>query len=82
MNNECRISKDCILSILSFKKMERSDSTLRNSIFDIRYSAVRCSARLPAAKATSLIINKPCHFGVVSFKVSGVSKNRTLNNEH
>ena len=66
-NNECRISKECILSIFK-KKMERSDSTLRHSLFDIRYSAVRCSVRLPTAKATSLIISKPCHFGVVSYK--------------
>ena len=57
-NNECRISKECILSIFK-KKMERSDSTLRHSIFVIRYSAVRCSVRLPTAKATSLIISKP-----------------------
>jgi hypothetical protein len=49
-------------SIYFYKKMERSDSILRNSIFVIRYSAVRCSARLPAAKATSLIIKKPCYF--------------------
>jgi hypothetical protein len=25
----------------------------------------------PAAKAASLVIEKPCHFGVVSYKVSG-----------
>ena len=53
-------------SIYFYKKMERSDSTLRNSIFVIRYSAVRCLARLAAAKADSLIIKKPRHFGVVS----------------
>jgi hypothetical protein len=32
--------------------------------FDIRYSAVRCS--IQAIGAASLIIKKPCHFGVVS----------------
>jgi len=37
------------------------------SNFVIRYSAVRCSARLPAAKAARLIIKKACHFGVVSY---------------
>jgi len=58
-----------LYSIYFYKKMERSDSTLRNSIFVIRYSAVRCSARMPAAKAANLIIKKPCHFGVVSYEV-------------
>ena len=57
-----------LYSIYFYKKMERSDSTLRNSIFVIRYSAVRCSARMPAAKAANLIIKKPCHFGVVSYE--------------
>ena len=59
-----------LYSFYFYKKMERSDSTLRNSIFVIRYSAVRCLARLVAAKAISLIIKKPCHFGVVSYKGS------------
>ena len=57
-----------LYSIYFYKKVERSDSTLRNSIFVIRYSAVRCSARMPAAKAANLIIKKPCHFGVVSYE--------------
>jgi hypothetical protein len=62
-----------LYSIYFYKKMERSDSTLRNSIFVIRYSAVRCSARLPATKAANLIIKKSRHFGVVSYKrVSGI----------
>ena len=34
--------------------------------FDIRYSAVRCL--IQAIEATSQIIKKPCHFGVVSYK--------------
>ena len=81
-----------LYSVYFYKKMERSDSTLRNSKFDIRYSirlsssqaAVRCSARLLAAKAASLIIKKPCHFGVVSYKVSGVRKasQKILKPEH
>ena len=36
--------------------------------FDIRYSAVRCLSQ--AIEASSLIINKPCNFGVVSYKMS------------
>ncbi len=59
MNAECRISKEGIPSILSKKidiwiestvrsfilrKSEQSDSTLRHSTFDIRYSAVRFSS--------------------------------------
>ena len=35
------------------------------SKFVIRYSAVRFSARPPVTKAASLIVKKPCHFGVV-----------------
>jgi hypothetical protein len=46
---------------LLIQKTERSDSILHDS-------AVRCSARLPAAKAVSLIIKEPCHFGVVSYE--------------
>ena len=34
--------------------------------FDIRYSAVRCL--IQAIEAASLIIKKPCHFGVVSYE--------------
>jgi len=37
--------------------------------FDIRYSAVRCF--ILAIEADSLIIKKPCHFGVVSYEASG-----------
>ena len=58
-------------SIYFYKKMERSDSTLRHSKFVIRYSAVRCSAQLSAAKAAGLIISKLCHFSVVSYKGFG-----------
>ncbi|CAB1079488.1 hypothetical protein D1AOALGA4SA_7199 [Olavius algarvensis Delta 1 endosymbiont] len=36
MNVECRRNVFCLF----YKKTERSDSTLRHSIFDIRYSAV------------------------------------------
>ena len=58
MNIECRMSKEGVPSILyreidakikltllflKLKKSERSDSTLRNSLFVIRYSAVRFS---------------------------------------
>jgi len=41
------------------------------SKFDIQYSIFCGSLFRPAAKAASLIIKKPCHFGVVSYKVSG-----------
>jgi hypothetical protein len=68
-NVQHRTSNECILSIL--KKISRSDSILRNSIFVIRYSAVRCLIRV--IQATRLIIKKPCHFGVVSYKASGLS---------
>ncbi len=34
--------------------------------FDIRYSAVRCL--IQEIEAASLIIKKPCHFGVVSYE--------------
>ena len=44
-----------------------SDSILRNSLFVIRYSAVRCLIRV--IQATRLIIKKPCHFGVVSYEL-------------
>jgi len=50
-------------SIYFYKMMERSDSTLRNSIFVIRYSAVHCLIQtIEAARLT-----------VVSYKVSGFS---------
>ena len=38
--------------------------------FVIRYSAVRCL--IQATEAASLIIKKPCHFGVVPDKESGI----------
>jgi len=38
------------------------------SAFVIRYSAVRCL--IQAIETAILIIKKPCHFGVVSYKVS------------
>ena len=69
------MSKGGILSIL--KKNERSlrlvgvlAPTPRRAIpsFDIRYSAVRCSARLQAAKTASVIIKNPSHFGEVSYE--------------
>jgi len=53
-------------SIFFIKEMERSDSILRNSLFGIRYSAVRCL--IQAIAAASLITKKPCHFGVVSYE--------------
>ena len=51
---------------IDFYEFKRQSAAVQS--FEIRYSAVRCSARLPAAKATSLIISKPCHFGEVSYK--------------
>ena len=39
--------------------------------FDIRYSAVRCLSQ--AIEASNLITKKSCHFGVVSYEVSGFS---------
>ena len=53
-------------SIFFNKEMERSDSILRNSLFVIRYYAVRCL--IQAIAAASLITKKTCHFGVVSYK--------------
>ena len=61
--DEHRTSNECILSVL--KKISRSDSILRHSIIDNRYSAVRCF--IQAIEAASLIIKKPCHFGLVSY---------------
>ena len=55
-------------SIFFNKEMERSDSILRNSLFVIRYSAVRCL--IQAIAAASLITKKTCHFGLVSYKSS------------
>ena len=45
-----------------------SNIEIRNSIFVIRYSAVRCSARAADAKAASVNGQKACHFGVVSYE--------------
>jgi hypothetical protein len=39
-----------------FKNVERSDSTLRHSIFDIRYSAVRCLIQFPTASALAQVL--------------------------
>jgi hypothetical protein len=81
-------NEDLWYSISFYKKMERSlrlagvaAPTPRGAIphFNIRYSAVRFSARLPAAKAASLIINKPCHFGVVPYKRRLWPKNGQFN---
>jgi hypothetical protein len=55
MNVECRRNVFCLF----YKKIERSDTTLLNS-------AVRCL--IQAIEADSLIINKLCYFGVVSYK--------------
>ena len=54
-NIECR--RKAFYRFLLIKRTERSDSTLRNS-------AVRCLIK--AIEVASLIIKKPCHFGVVS----------------
>ena len=72
-----------------YKKTAHSASILRNSIFDTAESfdpesldpeltteglVAGCGSLFnPAAEAARLIIKKPCHFGVVSYKVS-VSK--------
>jgi hypothetical protein len=63
-NFQHRTSNECILSV--FKKISRSDSILRHLSFVIRYSVVRCL--IQAIVTGSLIIKKPCHFGVVSYK--------------
>ena len=60
------MSKECILFIF-IKEMERSDSILRNSLFVIRHSAVRCLNQ--AIAAAGLISKKTSHFGVVSHEV-------------
>ena len=51
------------------KKVWAKQFTLRNSLFVIRYSAVRCLARLAAAKAASLIIKTSGPFGVVPYVI-------------
>jgi hypothetical protein len=70
-NHEYRMSKECILPIFIkiYKRLSEAKPPFDILRFDIRYSAVRCSARPPAARAASLIIKKPCHFGVVSYEV-------------
>jgi hypothetical protein len=55
MNIECRRN----VFYLFYKKIERSETTLR-------YSAVRCFIQV--IEVGSLIIKKTCHFGVVSYK--------------
>jgi hypothetical protein len=69
---ECRVSSvEGMYSIFFNKEMERSDSILRNSLFVIRYSAVR--SLIQAIDAAGLITQKPCHFGVVSYmRVSAI----------
>jgi hypothetical protein len=52
------------------KRTERSDSSLRHSIFGIRYSAVRFLNQL--TEAGNLDFKRLSHFGVVSYEVSGV----------
>jgi hypothetical protein len=42
------------------------------SKFDIQYSIFCGSLFQPAAKTASLVLEKPCHFGVVSYKRSGL----------
>ena len=49
-----------------------SDSLLRHSSFVIRYSTVRCFIK--TIDTVSLIIKKPCHFGVVSYKIQPGSR--------
>jgi hypothetical protein len=61
-NNDYRITNDegrRNVFCLFYKKIERSETTLR-------HSAVRCFTQ--AIDAGSLIIKKPCHFGVVSYE--------------
>ena len=68
-NNEYRMSKECILSIL--KRLSEAKPSFEILRFDIRYSAVRYL--IQAIEAASLIIKKTRHFGRVSYKVSGLS---------
>jgi hypothetical protein len=76
MNIECRRNE----FYLFYKKIERSLRLVEAAAptprranpsfvilrFDIRYSAVRCL--IQAVDAGILIIEKPCYFGVVSYK--------------
>jgi hypothetical protein len=61
-------------SIYFNEEMERSDSILRNSLFDIRNYAVR--RLIQAIEVVSLIIKKPCHFDVVSYEREAIEKRR------
>jgi hypothetical protein len=62
-NVQHRTSNECILSVL--KRFREAIPS-----FEIRYSIFCGSLFSPAAKAASLIIKKPCHFGVVSYERS------------
>ena len=62
MNIECRRN----VFYPFYKKIERSETTLRHSA--VRYSIFCGSLFSPPTKAASLIIKKPSHFGVVSYK--------------
>ena len=53
-------------SIYSIKRLSEAKPPFKILRFDIRYSAVRCLIQV--IQATLLIIKKPCHFGVVSYK--------------
>ena len=64
MNVEYRRDVFCLFK----KRLSAAKPSFDILRFDIRYSTVRCSARLSAAKAVSLIIKKPCHFDVVSYE--------------
>ena len=58
-NNECRMSKGCILSIL--KRLSKAKPPFDILRFDIRYSAVRCSGYLKfhtRCQGSGLIVSK------------------------
>jgi hypothetical protein len=63
-NVQHRTSNECILSILKKDLAKR----FHPSKFNIRYSIFCGSLFRLAAKVASLVIEKPCHFGVVSYK--------------
>ena len=63
-------------SIYFIKRLSAANPPFDILRFDIRYSAVRCL--IQAIEAASLIIKKPCHFGVVSYKDSGVEPRKSL----
>jgi hypothetical protein len=70
MNIEYRISNvEGMYSIYFIKRLSAAKPSFEILRFDIRYSAVRCL--IQAIEVASLIINKPCHFGVVSYKRFG-----------